>query len=143
MQTRITVEAYRQLIDTPNNESELQSRIVDILRENHFVVFSVPNGGKRHPAVGAKLKREGVLKGVSDTIIVMDNDLIFLEIKMPGEKQSLEQKIFQEIVELLGHTYLLWESVQECRDWIKFQPKQSLSVAQLLIELLKPSKKKK
>jgi hypothetical protein len=31
--------------------------------------FAVPNGGQRHPAVAAKLKAEGVKKGVPDVLI--------------------------------------------------------------------------
>lgn len=40
-----------------------------ILRSEYSLIFAIPNGGHRHPAVAAKLKAEGVKAGVLDFMI--------------------------------------------------------------------------
>ena len=47
-------------------------------------VFHIPNGEKRHPKIGAKLKKMGVRAGVAD-LYIMDYKL-FIEMKKPYKK---------------------------------------------------------
>jgi hypothetical protein len=61
------------------------------------MLFAIPNGGHRHPAVAAKLKAEGVRAGVSDYFLAVPLGLkhgLFLELKAggPGIKKGRPTK---------------------------------------------------
>ena len=79
-------------------ESQLQIACVRWFRyefpEYGDLLFSVPNGGKRHIATARKLKAEGVVAGVSDLIYGKG-------------KQTENQKKFQESVEEQGYKYIV------------------------------------
>ena len=77
------------------------------------IIFSVPNGGTRNIREAMLLKATGVVAGVSDLIIVRQNEIIFVEVKTEIGKQSKEQKKFQESVEKLGFKYLLVRSLED------------------------------
>ena len=77
------------------------------------IIFSVPNGGTRNIREAMLLKATGVVAGVSDLIIVRQNEIIFVEVKTEIGKQSKEQKKFQETVEKLGFKYLLVRSLED------------------------------
>lgn len=58
------------------------------------MVFSIPNGGHRHPAVAAKLKAEGVRAGIPDLFVALprhDYAGMFLELKFGKNKPTGEQ----------------------------------------------------
>ena len=70
-------------------------------------VFSVPNGGVRKAIDMVMLKREGLLTGASDVVIMLPNKTIYMEFKTDNGKQSQKQKDFQSVCEMLGHEYYL------------------------------------
>lgn len=81
------------------SEHAMQSAFFEWLALQKFDVandgFAVPNGGARHPAVAAKLKREGVKKGIPDTLFpVARGGFIGLaiEFKSEGGNPSKEQR---------------------------------------------------
>lgn len=94
-------------------ECEIQGRCVEWFRSNfpEWLIFSVPNE--------AAFKRKqyfdslGLLNGVSDTIAVKEGEVLFIEFKRDGGKQSNEQKLFQQKVEALGHRYYVVYSLDE------------------------------
>lgn len=95
-------------------EHNLQVAIVKLLRMNNFLVFAVPNGGSRYTLEAKTLKAEGCLAGVSDLIIVLKGQTIFVELKRPdGGRQSEKQKIFQEEIEKRGQVYLIWKTIED------------------------------
>lgn len=59
------------------------------------------------------MKRAGVLAGVSDLIVVIENAVLFVELKTKNNKQQESQVSFQKAVERLGHTYVVCHSLQE------------------------------
>ena len=76
-------------------------------------VFSVPNGGLRKAIDMVMLKREGLLTGASDVVIILPNKTIYMEFKTDNGKQSQKQKDFQAVCEMLGHEYyLVWSSFE-------------------------------
>ena len=99
-------------------ESLIQQAIHDYLTIKHIFHFSVPNGallgGKNKFALLAMLKREGLMNGVSDLVIVTKEKVLFVEIKVQNGKQSDSQKEFQKQAESLGYTYLVWRSLDDC-----------------------------
>ena len=98
-------------------EHDIQCAIVNYLRLNKVFCFAVPNGGLRNLKTAVFLKKEGATAGVSDLIILLKNKCVFVEIKTKTGRQSEEQKVFQQAVELLGFEYHIWRSLD---DAIKF-----------------------
>ena len=76
-------------------------------------VFAVPNGGLRKASEATLLKREGLLTGASDVVIMLPNKVIFMEFKTDDGKQSQKQKDFQAVCGVLGlEYYLVWSSFE-------------------------------
>lgn len=99
-------------------ESLIQQAIHEYLTVKHIFHFSVPNGmllgGHNNFALMQMLKREGLMNGVSDLIIVTKEKILFVEIKTEKGKQSDTQVEFQKNIESLGYTYLIWRSIDDC-----------------------------
>jgi hypothetical protein len=89
-----------------HSEHEEQVALVQWFRDNFkepdYIIFAVPNGGKRGIKEAGRLKAEAVKAGVSDLIILTHNKVIFLEMKKLNGKLSDKQKDFNENVEYLG-----------------------------------------
>jgi hypothetical protein len=88
--------------------------------EQHAILFAVPNGGKRSPAQGARLKKMGVLAGVSDLILITQGATDFIEVKLrkswlvkSDTTQSDSQKRFEERLTALGGRYWVVRSLEE------------------------------
>lgn len=65
------------------------------------LIWATPNGGQRHPAVAAKLKKEGVKRGVPDiTVAVASKGYhgLYIEMKRAGKNTTPEQ---EEMIALL------------------------------------------
>jgi hypothetical protein len=100
-----------------HEESFIQAQIVQLLSLRRIFAFSVPNellGGARGAARKMTLFRAlGLRSGVSDLVVVLPGKILFLEIKTPTGKQSESQKVFQSMVESLGHQYAIARSVED------------------------------
>ena len=79
-------------------EEEIQTTLFEWFAWKHKdlddVFFHVPNGGARHPAVGAKLKKQGVKKGIPDCVLAVARGVyhgLYLELKRKGEKPNEHQ----------------------------------------------------
>lgn len=77
------------------------------------IIFSIPNGGLRNDREAAKLRKTGLLSGVSDLIIIHRGEVYFIEVKLPNKTQQPNQVDFQNRVELLGFKYILCRSLEE------------------------------
>ena len=83
--------------------------------ENRAVMFSVPNESNSQQQ---KFVNIGLLRGVSDTIIVLPNKVLFVEFKTEKGYQSEFQKDFQERVTKLGHEYYIIRSLEQFKQLI-------------------------
>jgi hypothetical protein len=118
------------------SEADHQRFIFDVLELNErkypFLkwIYAVPNGGKRHPAVAAQLKAQGVKKGISDICIPIARDPwhgAYIELKDGNKKLTPEQMEFAEF--LLTGKYGFWKALScdealqciECYLQIKLQ----------------------
>jgi len=81
-----------------------QTNFINWFKVNYpkIIIFAIPNGGFRAGLAGAKLKKEGVLKGVSDLFI--PELKLFIEMKrVKGSYASKEQKQFIKDMIALGY----------------------------------------
>lgn len=89
---------------------------------NHFplwrkMLFHVDNNSW-NAVIGSKKKALGVCSGVSDFILILFGEVIFIEMKTAKGEQNDEQKIFQEKVERRGHKYIILRSETEFINYI-------------------------
>lgn len=78
------------------------------------IALSIPNGGIRNPIDVVMLKKEGMLTGASDVVIILpDGKVIWMEFKTSGGVQSQKQKDFCSVLQILGHKYyLVWSAFE-------------------------------
>jgi len=68
---------------------------------------------------GANAKALGVVAGVSDLEFIGENGVTwFIELKVPGGRQSEDQKEFQSKLEERGHKYIIIFSFEEFKRFI-------------------------
>lgn len=77
-----------------------------------YCIFSVPNDSSNKEETMRK-KATGLISGVSDLIVLMQNKTIFVEIKTYTGVQSDSQKDFQQHVESLGFPYYVCRSLDD------------------------------
>jgi hypothetical protein len=83
------------------------------------LLFAVPNGGHRHPAVAAKLKAQGVRRGVPDVFLDIPAGGwhgLRLEFKRKGKSTSPEQQTM--LAELRRRNYnalVVWSTEEAMR----------------------------
>lgn len=104
------------------------------------LMYAIPNGGLRHKAVAAKLKREGVKPGVPDICLPLPCrgrfHGLYLELKTPKGKLSDEQRDWLAALSSRGYktvigttfeaiTQGLEEYVIESRGWGATEPRKN------------------
>lgn len=100
-------------------EHDLQVRCMTWARYNHpyldSLFFAVPNGEHRSASVAARLKAEGVKRGVADIILLLPNACYSsLNIEMKdGSSQSEDQKLYELCVNASGGLYIVCRSYEE------------------------------
>lgn len=77
-------------------EDSLQIAVMTYIRGQYpnVLAFHVPNGGSRNNIEGAKLKRMGVLAGVSDILIFHNGRKLAIELKIKPNKPTPTQILF-------------------------------------------------
>ena len=100
------------------DEAQIQATCVEWFRYHYqqYILFSVPNeSAYKRSSYFSSL---GMLNGVSDTVIVFPNTVIFVEFKAEKGKQRPEQKAFEDKVSSLGYSYYIIRSFEEFKDLI-------------------------
>lgn len=79
------------------------------------------NADNKHPLFGQKMKMLGKIKGAPDFIFLGKNFGGAIEIKEPGQKQTKEQKWFEDWLYMYEGNYKVIYSVEEghktLKDW--------------------------
>ena len=111
----------------PSKEAVFHIQLVSMLRwciRPDVIHRHCPNGEHRDPRTAAKLKAMGVLPGSADLEFFWREERIscpdtvhfralFLELKRPGHKQSVEQMAFGLMMMTFGAEYLVASSIDE------------------------------
>jgi len=83
------------------------------------MLFHIPNEGVRLGKMGARMKREGIRKGVADLCLCIPRcgyGALYIEMKKPGGYQSPEQKEWQRNCEKYGNLYVVCKSLEEFKE---------------------------
>jgi hypothetical protein len=102
-------------------ESGVLAEILQCLRNHRILCFRMNVGVHQ---VGSRFIRYGV-KGMSDVLAFPHRDHPFpprplwIEAKAAKGKQTSEQHIFQQVVELDGHWYLVCRSYEELEAYLR------------------------
>ena len=102
------------VVDHIPTEHEEQRTFVQWFRRKFpdVRIFSIPNGGWRSPATAAKLKVEGLSKGVPDLFIPAWR--MFVEMKrIKGGRLSPEQEDWKSYLEESGYSVLVCHGCEE------------------------------
>ena len=97
------------------SEATIQKEIVNFCELNNILIFCVPNEATYN---NSKYIKMGVLGGVSDLILVLQNRVIFVELKNHEGNQEPNQKHFECNVNKLGHQYVVIRSLDEFKKLI-------------------------
>jgi len=96
-------------------EHQEQVIVIQWARANRSVwrslalLYAVPNGGKRDKKTAAKLKAEGVKKGVSDLVLPVPIGIyagLYLELKIMTGSPTQDQKDWLDLSAAYGHLAL-------------------------------------
>lgn len=105
--------AKNELVPSEDHE---QMMLVQWFRRTHqgVLIFSVPNGGHRHPAVAAKMKATGVIKGVPDLFVPAWR--LWIEMKRTkGGSLSPEQKDVIKQLENVGYCVIVGKGAEDAK----------------------------
>ncbi|MCK5743518.1 MAG: VRR-NUC domain-containing protein [Caldisericia bacterium] len=67
-------------------ETDEQKMFIRWLQAKRIFYFSVPNGGSRHGREAVNLKKEGVVAGVPDVVVMLEDRILFVEMKRKQKK---------------------------------------------------------
>lgn len=85
------------------------------------LIFAIPNGGARHIKVAAKLKAEGVKKGIPDLFFAYPArgyHGLFIELKTESGRVSKEQKEMIERLSKVGYKAVVCRGWEDAKDEI-------------------------
>ncbi|MCC6454161.1 MAG: VRR-NUC domain-containing protein [Caldilineaceae bacterium] len=97
------------------------------------LIFAIPNGGHRNPIVAAKLKAEGVRKGVLDLMIPVARHGyhgLFIELKAEDNKPTQEQLDWIRSLRAQGYRCeVIWDDFHEVIQRIEWYLGDDVTVA--------------
>lgn len=118
----LPASAVRKASEVKPYESDIQQACIRWFK-SHFpqlseegMLFHIANEGIRLGGMGARTKREGVVKGVADlclSVPMHGYGALYIEMKRPGCYQRPEQKVWQANVEKYGNKYVVCRSVED------------------------------
>lgn len=71
----------KTLKSIPASEHEEQCTFVEWIETKKRKFTAIPNGGTRHMGTAVKLKKEGVRPGLPDLLILVNDHLVWIEMK--------------------------------------------------------------
>lgn len=84
----------------------LMQWLAAVYKTEYMLTAAIPNGGHRHPRVGAQLKAEGVKRGFPDLFMAVprgDKHGLFIELKTETGRPTEEQKTWIKLLNNQGY----------------------------------------
>ncbi len=102
-------------------EDDLQKNVMNFIRLQYpnILAFHVPNGGKRNKWEAVRLKRQGVLAGVSDILLYWDGGFGGIELKAGEPKPSKLQAWFGDKLQGFGGKFATCNTVESVQKTLK------------------------
>lgn len=109
-------------------ESEIQQACIDWFKHRYpkewsdGMLFHVANEGIRSGRMGARFKREGIVRGVADLCLSIPRQgygALYIEMKRPRSYQSPEQRRWGANASAYGNRYVVCRSVEEFAEVVK------------------------
>ena len=119
----MTIEEYENI--KYKSESKLQIECVRWFGLNYpeKIIFAIPNGGSRNIIEAAKMKREGILKGIPDLCIPEASkgfNSLYIEMKFGKNKPSKEQLEIIKKLEYSGNCVKVCYTKKDFTDAVHF-----------------------
>jgi hypothetical protein len=94
----------------------------DLVKPEKHILFHVPNGELRHPAVARKLAKMGVVSGVWDLCMIGPSvPFAWVEVKSPTGKLTIAQREFRDILDAAWVKHAVARSLDDfvdiCKEW--------------------------
>lgn len=109
-----------------SREAGLQQACVNWFRyrfpKKAQLLIAVPNGGSRNKLEAINLKRQGVVAGVSDLLLLVPRKgfgCLGIEMKYESGKQSVSQSTWEVHFKKAGNLYVVIRSVDQFMDTIE------------------------
>jgi hypothetical protein len=107
-----------------DTEHAHQVTVVNWFRKTYpnYLIYAVPNGELRAMSVAQRLKAEGVVSGIPDLEIIIDNG-VTIRVEMKKEKGgvvSKEQKAIHAKMEELGHKVLICKGYKDAINQLSY-----------------------
>lgn len=86
------------------------------------LLVAIPNGGHRNVREASRLKKGGVVSGVSDLVLFVPNNhfhALLIEMKAPTGKQTALQASWQVLAEAQGYKYIVCRSFDQFKSEIE------------------------
>lgn len=118
----ISADKFKSAVERSKSESEIQQECIRWFKEHYpqlaqeGMLFHIANEGIRLGGMGARFKREGVVKGVADLCLAIPKHgygALYIEMKRKGTYQRPEQRAWQQAVERYGSKYVVCRSREE------------------------------
>lgn len=99
-----------------HQEYALQCEVVKLLRDNGWVVFSIPNERNQGISDSIRMRASGLTKGAPDLIAWnKESKCYWMELKTPTGRRSIEQECMESVAKKLGIKYILVRSIDNVK----------------------------
>ena len=113
-------EIFAKAKKIPSERAE-QIALVSKCRKEGVFIASIPNGaklgGNKFQEINT-LKAEGLLPGMTDLIVILDNYVLFIEMKKQGGTISPQQKIVHQKLRGLNQNVIVAYSAKDAWNYI-------------------------
>ena len=121
MPRRTTTHAARKQASEHDHQKSL-IRWADLALPGHesALLFAIPNGGHRHKATAAKLKQEGVRRGIPDLFLAIPTDRhhgLFIEMKRAIKKGTPKPRTTAHQDRYLAAFAAMGYKAEVCHGW--------------------------